>query len=133
MVEHIGCVLREIGKVRDVLDFLVQKKQECQKAGIDDIIIDPGFGFAKTIPQNFELLRSLFIFKMIDAPVLIGLSRKSSIYKTLGISPEEALNGTTALNTIALMQGANILRVHDVKEAREVIKLYGMLDTVNDR
>ena len=110
--------------VRDVLDFFIQKKEECRSAGIHDIIIDPGFGFAKTIQQNFELLRSLSIFKMFEAPLLAGISRKSSVYKTLSVSPEEALNGTTALNTIALTNGANILRVHDVKEAKEVIKLH---------
>jgi len=88
------------------------------------VIIDPGFGFAKTIAHNFQLLKDLYVFKMLDAPLLVGLSRKSSVYKTLGISAEEALNGTTVLNTIALMNGANILRVHDVKEAREAIKLY---------
>jgi dihydropteroate synthase len=110
--------------VRDVVDFFIQKKEECRSAGIHDIIIDPGFGFAKTIQQNFELLRSLSIFKMIETPLLIGISRKSSVYKTLAVSPEEALNGTTILNTIALANGANILRVHDVKEAKEVIKLH---------
>lgn len=110
--------------VRDVLDFFIQKKVECRSAGIHDIIIDPGFGFAKTIQQNFELLRSLSIFKMIEAPLLIGTSRKSSVYRTLEVAPEEALNGTSVLNTIALTNGANILRVHDVKEAKEVIKLY---------
>jgi dihydropteroate synthase len=113
--------------VSDVLDFFIHKKEECRSAGIHDIIIDPGFGFAKTIQQNFELLRSLSIFKMIGAPLLIGISRKSLVYKTLLISPEEALNGTTTLNTIALANGANILRVHDVKEAKEVIKLYTAL------
>jgi len=112
---------------REVIDFLIQKKEECRKAGIDDVIIDPGFGFAKTIEQNFELLKNLSFFKILDAPVSAGLSRKSSVYKTLGISAEEALNGTTVLNTIALMNGASILRVHDVKEAKEVVKLCGMI------
>jgi len=109
---------------REVLDFFIAKKDECRNAGINDLIIDPGFGFAKTITHNFQLLKDLSVFRMIDAPLLIGLSRKSSVYKTLDISPEEALNGTTVLNTIALMNGANILRVHDVKEAREVVKLW---------
>lgn len=108
---------------REVLDFFIQKKSECIKAGIKDVIIDPGFGFAKTIDHNFELLKNLSVFKMLDAPILTGLSRKSSVYKTLGVSANEALNGTTVLNTIALMNGANILRVHDVKEAKEAIKL----------
>jgi len=110
--------------IREILDFFIQKKDECKKAGIRDVIIDPGFGFGKTINQNFELLKNLSIFKMLDAPILAGISRKSSIYKTLNISIEEALNGTTVLNTIALINGANILRVHDVKEAKEVVTLF---------
>ena len=115
---------------REVLDFFIRKKEECKMAGIADVIIDPGFGFAKTIAHNFQVLKDLSVFKMLDAPLLIGLSRKSSVYKTLGIPPDEALNGTTVLNTIALMNGADILRVHDVKEAKEAIKLCG---TVNGR
>jgi len=110
---------------REVLDFFIGKKHECRAAGINDVIIDPGFGFAKTIAHNFQLLNDLPVFKILEAPLLVGLSRKSSVYKTLGISAEEALNGTTALHTMALMNGANILRVHDVKEAKEVIKLFG--------
>ena len=110
---------------REVLDFFIRKKDECKTAGIADVIMDPGFGFAKTIAHNFRVLKDLSVFKMLDAPLLVGLSRKSSVYKTLGISPEEALNGTTVLNTIALMNGANILRVHDVKQAKETIKLCG--------
>jgi dihydropteroate synthase len=108
----------------EVLDFFIQKKDECKTAGIADVIIDPGFGFAKTTAHNFQVLKDLSVFKMLDAPLLVGLSRKSSVYKTLGTSPEEALNGTTVLNTVALMNGANILRVHDVKEAKEAIKLF---------
>ena len=99
-------------------------------AGITDVIIDPGFGFAKTIAHNFQLLKDLSVFKMLDVPLLVGLSRKSSIYKTLEISPEEALNGTTVLNTIALMNGADILRVHDVKEAKEAVRLLVALNNV---
>jgi dihydropteroate synthase len=110
---------------REVLDFFIRKRDECKTAGIADVIMDPGFGFAKTIAHNFQVLKDLSVFKMLDAPLLVGLSRKSSVYKTLGISPEEALNGTTVLNTIALMNGANILRVHDVREAKEAIKLCG--------
>lgn len=109
---------------KEVLDFFIQKKDELQKAGIHDIIIDPGFGFGKTSTHNFELLRNLSVFKMLEAPLLLGISRKSTIYKTLGIAPEEALNGTTVLNTIGLMNGAGILRVHDVKEAKEAIALF---------
>jgi dihydropteroate synthase len=110
---------------REVLDFFIRKKDECNKAGIADVILDPGFGFAKTISHNFQLLKDLSVFKMLDAPLLAGLSRKSSVYRTLDILPEDALNGTTVLNTIAVMNGANILRVHDVKEAKEAIKLCG--------
>ncbi len=107
----------------EVLDFFIKKIDECRKAGIKDVIVDAGFGFAKTIEQNFTLLKNLSIFKILEKPVLAGLSRKATIYKTLGVTPEEALNGTTVLNTIALQNGANILRVHDVKEAMEAIKL----------
>jgi dihydropteroate synthase len=109
----------------EILDFFIQKLAACRKAGIKDLIIDPGFGFAKTIEQNFILLKQLGLFKILDAPILCGLSRKSMVYKSLGITVDEALNGTTVLNTIALLNGANILRVHDVKEAREVVKLVG--------
>ncbi len=108
----------------EVLDFFIKKTEECLKAGIKDIIIDAGFGFAKTIAHNFTLLKNLSIFKILEKPLLVGLSRKATIYKTLGIAPEEALNGTTALNTIALLNGANILRVHDVREAVEVVTLF---------
>lgn len=113
--------------VREVLDFFIQKKDQCRKAGIHDVIVDPGFGFAKTIHQNFKLLKSLSLFNILDLPVMIGISRKSSVYKPLGISADQALNGTTVLHTIALMNGANILRVHDVKEAREAIQLCEMI------
>lgn len=109
---------------REVLDFFISKTHELQKAGIVDIIIDPGFGFAKTIDQNFELLRTLSVFKMLDKAIMLGISRKSAICKTLGVTAEEALNGTSVLNTIGLMNGASILRVHDVKEAKEAIKLF---------
>jgi len=108
----------------EVLDFFISKTNELKNAGIIDIIIDPGFGFAKTIDQNFELLKNLSVFKMLDKAIMLGISRKSTIYKTLGVNAEESLNGTTVLNTIGLMNGASILRVHDVKEARETIKLF---------
>ena len=107
----------------EVLDFLIAKKEACRAAGIHDIIIDPGFGFGKTITHNFTLLKQLEVLKIMNVPILAGLSRKGMVYKTLGTTAEEALNGTTALNTIALLNGANILRVHDVKEAMECIKL----------
>lgn len=108
---------------REVLDFFIAKIDELRTAGINDIIIDPGFGFGKTIAHNFELLRNLAVFKIIDRPLLLGISRKSTIYKTLDINPTEALNGTTVLNTIGLMNGATIIRVHDVKEAKETARL----------
>ena len=109
---------------KEILDFFIKKINECKNAGINDVIIDPGFGFGKTISHNFRLLKELCVFKMLEKPILAGLSRKSTIYKTLGVSAEEALNGTTVLNTIALQNGANILRVHDVKEAKEAITLF---------
>jgi len=113
---------------REVLDFFITRTNELKKAGITDIIIDPGFGFAKTIDQNFELLKNLPVFKMLDRPILIGVSRKSTIYKTLGINVEDALNGTTVLNTIGLMNGASVLRVHDVKEAKEAVTLFSAMN-----
>ncbi len=109
---------------KDVLDFFVYKTDALRKAGIKDIIIDPGFGFGKTITHNFKLLRNLSVFNMLNCPILLGVSRKSTIYKTLGITTDEALNGTTVLNTIGLINGVGILRVHDVKEAAETIKLF---------
>ncbi len=109
--------------VKQVLDFFIHKIAECKKAGITDIIVDPGFGFGKTTDHNFLLLKHLAVFKMLDKPILAGLSRKGTIYKTLNLSAAEALNGTTCLNTIALLNGAGILRVHDVKEAKQVVTL----------
>ena len=108
---------------REVLDHFIQKKADCLQAGITDVIIDPGFGFAKTIQHNFELLRNLSVLKILQCPILAGLSRKSTIYKTLGTDAAGALNGTTVMNTIALLHGANLLRVHDVKEAKEAVML----------
>jgi dihydropteroate synthase len=109
--------------VKTLLDYFIIKIQACHAAGINDVIIDPGFGFSKNIRQNFELLKQLDALKILDKPLLAGLSRKSTIYKTLGITASEALNGTTVLNTAALMKGADILRVHDVKEAKECVRL----------
>jgi dihydropteroate synthase len=111
---------------KEVLDFFISKIDECFNAGIKDVIIDPGFGFGKTIEHNFQILKRLAVLSITGKPVLAGLSRKSSIYKTLGITAAEALNGTTVLNTMALMNGASILRVHDVKEAVEAVKLYSV-------
>lgn len=113
---------------REVLDFFITKTAALKKAGVIDIIIDPGFGFAKTIDHNFELLKNLSVFKMLDRPILLGVSRKSTIYKTLGITADDALNGTTVLNTIGLMNGASILRVHDVKEAKEAVTLFSTMN-----
>lgn len=109
---------------REVLDFFIHQTEQCRLKIINDVIIDPGFGFGKTISHNFKLLKELSVFKMLEKPILAGLSRKATIYKTLKITAEEALNGTTVLNTIALLNGANILRVHDVKEAMETIELF---------
>jgi dihydropteroate synthase len=108
---------------KEVLDYFIHKIEQCRLAGIQDLIVDVGFGFAKTIEQNFQLLRELSVFKILQKPLLVGLSRKSTIYKTLGTTADHALNGTTVLNTIALQNGATMLRVHDVKEAMECIKL----------
>jgi dihydropteroate synthase len=116
---------------KEVLDFFIRKMDDCKKSGIHDVIIDPGFGFGKTINHNFELLKNLSVFKMLEKPLMAGLSRKSTIYKTLGVTANEALNGTTVLNTIALLTGVNILRVHDVKEAKEAVKLVCKMNVAN--
>ncbi len=108
----------------EVLDFFSYKIDELKTAGIHDVLIDPGFGFGKTIDHNFQLLKELNVFKILERPILVGVSRKSTIYKTLDVPIDDALNGTTVLHTIALMNGATILRVHDVKEAKEAINLY---------
>jgi len=109
--------------IEDIIFYFSEKIAQLNSMGVNDIIVDPGFGFAKTVAQNFELLNNLERFKVFELPILAGLSRKTMIWKTLGITPLEALNGTTVLNTIALMKGSHILRVHDVKEAKEVVKL----------
>lgn len=109
--------------IKDIIDYFHSKIFQLQNLGIKDIIIDPGFGFAKTADQNFELLNKLDYFRILGKPILAGLSRKSMIWKTLKSNPEGALNGTTALHSIALMKGASILRVHDVREAKETILL----------
>ena len=107
----------------EVLDYFSVKVAACTRAGIHDVIIDPGFGFSKTAAHNFTLLRELGKLNILGKPILAGISRKSTIYKTLSVTAEEALNGTTVLNTICLLNGAHILRVHDVKEAVETVKL----------
>ncbi len=108
----------------EVLDFLIEKVTFLRKQGLVDIIVDPGFGFGKTLTQNYELLNRLHVFKMLEAPIMAGISRKSMIYKLLNRQPSEALAGTIALNWVALEQGAKILRVHDVREAMDTIQLF---------
>ena len=110
--------------VKEVLFYFSEKIRKARSLGINDLIVDPGFGFAKTIEQNYEVMQKLELFHHLELPLLIGISRKSMIHKTLEINADEALNGTTVLNTIALSKGAHILRVHDVKEAVECVKLY---------
>lgn len=110
----------------EVLQYCAGKLQECRNAGIKDIIIDPGFGFGKSITQNYILLKKLHTFTVLDTPLLAGISRKSMIYQQLGITPGEALNATSVVNSWALEQGAHILRVHDVEEALQVINLWEM-------
>ena len=109
--------------VKEIIAAISVKLNKLSKMGVNDIIVDPGFGFAKTVEQNFEILSKLEALKILNRPLLVGLSRKSMIYKTLNVSPEETLNGTTVVNTLALLKGASILRVHDVKEASEAIEL----------
>lgn len=114
--------------VKEVRNYLARVAQQCREAGITDIIIDPGFGFGKTLTHNFQLLKQLHTLKIAGLPVLAGISRKSIVCKPLEVKPEDALNGTTALHMVALQQGASILRAHDVKEAVQVIKLYQLLE-----
>jgi dihydropteroate synthase len=114
----------------EVIDFFIQKIDLYKNEGINNVILDVGFGFGKTIEHNFELLKNLHCFKILEKPLLAGISRKSMIYKTLETEPTHALNGTTALHMIALQQGAKILRAHDVKEAKECVTLYNKLYTI---
>ena len=113
--------------VKEMIYYFSERIFEARKLGINDLIVDPGFGFAKTLEQNYEVMQKLDIFKQLELPLLVGISRKSMIYKTLETSAQEALNGTTFLNAIALEKGTNILRVHDVKEAVEGVKLFEKL------
>jgi dihydropteroate synthase len=113
--------------VKEMIFYFSERIQKARSFGISDIVIDPGFGFAKTLEQNYEVLHKMELFSMLELPLLAGISRKSMIYKVLENSPQEALNGTSVLNTIALQKGAKILRVHDVKEAVECIKLVSKL------
>jgi dihydropteroate synthase len=109
--------------VEDIIYYFSEKTEKLRSFGIHDIIIDPGFGFGKTIQHNYQLLNNLQEFKLLGLPILVGLSRKSFIYKVLGNTPNEALNGTSVLNTIALLKGADIIRVHDVLEAKQCVQL----------
>ena len=113
--------------LKEVFYYFSEKVQKLRDLGVKDIIIDPGFGFGKTLEHNYELMNHLEEFSLFELPLLVGVSRKSMIYKLLDITPQEALNGTTVLNTIALLKGANILRVHDVKEAVETVRIVGKM------
>ena len=112
----------------DILDFFAERSRIMESKGLYDYILDPGFGFAKTLEQNYTLLKRLSSLQLLQSPILVGISRKSMIYKHLGTDPDRALNGTTALHMFALQQGARVLRVHDVREARETIALYLKLE-----
>ncbi|MBQ5894731.1 MAG: dihydropteroate synthase, partial [Rikenellaceae bacterium] len=114
--------------VEEVHQYFAQRLDTLRKAGIEDVVIDPGFGFAKTLEQNYQLMNGLGRLSDLGAPILVGISRKSMIYNLLGCTPAEALNGTTALHLEALRQGAKILRVHDTREAVEVVKIYNQLN-----
>ena len=115
--------------LKEVFYYFSEKVQKLRDLGVKDILIDPGFGFGKTIEHNYQLMNHLEEFSLFEVPLLVGISRKSMIYKLLDTSPEEALNGTTVLNTIALMKGANILRVHDVRPAMEAVKMVGKINS----
>lgn len=113
--------------LKEVFYYFSEKISKLRDLGVKDIILDPGFGFGKTLEHNYELMNHLEEFSLFELPLLVGVSRKSMIYKLLGTTPEEALNGTTALNTVALLKGANILRVHDVREAVETVRIIGKM------
>ncbi|GCB35500.1 dihydropteroate synthase [Bacteroides faecalis] len=113
--------------IKDVFMYFARKVQQLRDLGMKDIILDPGFGFGKTLEHNYELMAHLEEFRIFELPLLVGISRKSMIYKLLGGTPQDSLNGTTVLDTVALMKGANILRVHDVREAVETVRIVGKL------
>lgn len=115
---------------KEMLLYFSERVGKARSFGINDVIIDPGFGFAKTLEQNYEVMQKLELFQMLELPLLVGISRKSMIYKTLETTAENSLNGTTFLNAISLQKGANILRVHDVKEAAESVKLFNKLNQI---
>lgn len=114
--------------VKEMLFYFSERVAKARTFGINDLILDPGFGFAKTIDQNYEVFQKMELFKMLELPLLVGISRKSMIYKTLDSTIEKAMNGTTVLNTLALTKGANIIRVHDVKEAAECVTLFNKIN-----
>jgi dihydropteroate synthase len=110
--------------VKEIMMYFSEKIHQLKLLGINDVIIDPGFGFGKTVEHNYQLLKNLSDFKVFELPILVGVSRKSMICKVLEVDPENALNGTSVINTLSLLGGANILRVHDVKEAKQTISLF---------
>ncbi len=116
---------------QDIIHYFTKKLDELYRKGVSDVILDPGFGFGKTVEHNYELLKNLQAFEMLELPILVGVSRKSMINKVLDISPKEALNGTTVINTLALLNGADIVRVHDVKQAVEAVKLVEFYKNTN--
>ncbi len=118
--------------VLEILDYFIAKIGQLRQKEMIDIIIDPGFGFGKSVEHNYQILNKLHIFKMLEVPIMVGLSRKSMIYKVLASDAKNALNGTTALHMIALQEGARLLRVHDVKEAVETVKLWNQIDQLKD-
>jgi dihydropteroate synthase len=122
MQNRENCSYKDI--VTEIISFFVRKKEQMETAGINDIIIDPGFGFSKTLEGNYELLAGLDAFKILELPLLVGISRKSMLYKLLNITPQESLAATVAGNILALQYGADILRVHDVKEASDAVKVF---------
>ena len=126
--ENMQNAPKYVDVTNEIISFFKDKIYEMKQAGIKEIILDPGFGFGKTIEHNYQLMNELEKFHQLSLPLLVGISRKSMIYKLLSTTPEDALNGTTSLNTVALMKGAHILRVHDVKAAKEVVKLYQQLN-----
>lgn len=119
--------------IQDIFFYFSQKVEELKLLGVNDIILDPGFGFSKTVNQNYELMVELRNFHIFELPLLVGISRKSMIYKLLDITPQESLNGTTALNMYSLLNGANILRVHDVKEAVETVRIFNQLSAASPK
>ena len=115
----------------EIIEYFAKKVSKLKLLGVKDIIIDPGFGFGKTLEHNYQLISKLESFQILDLPILVGVSRKSMINKLLDITPSEALNGTSVVNTIALQKGANILRVHDVLEAKQIVNILNTMKTNN--